>query len=206
VWEAADKACLQSLIVATDSPEIGEYCNQNNMRFMMTSTSCATGTDRIKEVFDVFGCDEYHNVGGERRKVTPFDIVLNIQGDEPLIRTYMIDQMIENMIDYDSDVETIGVMMRSAYKEMFKRDVVKVMLDEDGFADVFARRMFPWKQFGKKHFPKQHIGIYAYKTEVFKEFIAAPRTENEIKLDLEQMRLMDNGYKIHVSEFDEYMI
>ena len=162
VYAAAIASDLHHVCVATDSDKIYRFCVSRAMNCHKTDQH-ETGSDRVAEV-----ANKHYDA----------DIVFNLQCDEPLLKPYMINNMIDNMIEYEADVETLGVMMHSYYLEMFKRNVVKVVHDEYRFAKQFARRIYPWEQFGKKHYPKQHVGIYAFKKQVLKDFIREIMTLN----------------------------
>lgn len=191
VYEAGHGSELHDVCIATDSKNIYQYCSIRGMKCYMTGQH-ETGTERVAEIAE--------------SKYKDSDIIVNLQCDEPLLQSYMINKMLDNIIDYDADVETIGVQMQRRYVEMFKRNVVKVTHDQHNFATQFARRMYPWFQFGKKHYPKQHVGVYVFRKHVLEEFIKLPRTQSEIDNSLEQLRLMDHNYTIHLTICNKYMI
>lgn len=192
VYEAAVASDLHDVCVATPSKSIYKYCVARNIPCFMTGCHHKTGTDRVYEVFS----NHYQDA----------DLIFNIQCDEPLLQPYMINKMIDASIENESHVETLGMIMKSRYTEMFKKDIVKVVTDRHGFAIKFARRMYPWEQFGRKHYPRQHVGIYAFQNEVLEKFVKLPQTKSEIDHSLEQLRLMENNYNIHVTICDKYMI
>ena len=191
VYKAAKGSSLHDVCVATDSKKIHNFCIMKGMASYLTGEH-KTGTDRVAEAAEHLYPDYTH--------------IVNIQCDEPLLQSYMIDKMLDNIVQYEAPVETLGMIMRSSYKEMFKKDVVKVITDENGFAKKFARRMYPWHQGGKHNFPRQHVGIYAYELDTLREFVKLEQTPAEIDLSLEQLRLLDNNYSIHVTLCDKYLI
>jgi len=191
VYNTAKKSVLLSdVIVATDDQRIADYCEKYDIKYQMTSSTHETGTDRIWEVVQNLDCD----------------IVVNIQGDEPMLKPYMIDTMLRDMIDLDCSISTIALMLRKKYEFMKNPNMVKVLTNNDGFATGFYRQISVFYQNNQMNYPKKHIGIYAYTKEVLKEFVYMPQTVNEVENELEQLRFMDNSYDIHVSIFDEYII
>ncbi len=191
VYNAAKKSdYLKEVVVATDDLRIVNHCIDYHINYKITSNLHETGTDRIWEIV----------------RDLDYQYVVNIQGDEPLLKPYMIDEMLCNMIDYESDVATMALMLRKKYDFIKNPNMVKVLVDEDGFATGFYRIVSNFYQNQKMNYPNKHIGIYAYKKHILKEFKLMQQTENEKELKLEQLRFLENSYPIHVTVFDEHMV
>jgi 3-deoxy-manno-octulosonate cytidylyltransferase (CMP-KDO synthetase) len=164
---------------------------------MLTSPDCATGTDRVAEVARAFDSE----------------LVLNIQGDEPLARPEMIDQLVEGMQgDSDCVMGTLARKIESA-EVLENPNVVKVVVAQNGNALYFSRRVIPyvrdaeagdaleWLRLAKFY---KHLGIYAFQREFLLKFIQLPQTELEKTEKLEQLRALENGFtiKVWITPFD----
>jgi 3-deoxy-manno-octulosonate cytidylyltransferase (CMP-KDO synthetase) len=188
VYERAIKAkTLNGIIVATDDERIFEAVKGFGGDVVMTSADCTTGTDRVAEVAKNLDCE----------------IVANVQGDEPVLQLEMIDEMITPMIDNPSiDVGTLMQLIESE-ADYLNRNVVKVAVDKDGFALYFSRSSIPGGRTGKWHekLPAyRHVGLYAYRKEALLSFISLPPGRLEQAEGLEQLRFLENGYKIKVTQ------
>ena len=172
VYEQAKKAkMLDFVMVATDSDEIAGTIIQLSGNVCITD-KFDTGTERVADAL----------------KTVEGDIIVNIQGDEPFIRPEVIDELVnELLLHADEQVASIGCSIVSN-KDLYDRNVVKVNIDEEGYAIGFSRSA-RYKQY-------KHIGIYAYRREFLEKFINMKPSENEIKEKLEQLRMLDNGIKI----------
>lgn len=188
VYERAIKtSTLDRVIVATDDMRIFEAVKRFSGDVVMTSADCPTGTDRVAEVAKNLDCE----------------IVANIQGDEPLLRPEMIDEMILPMIDGPSiDVGTLMQLIESE-EDYLNRNVVKVVVDKDGFALYFSRSPIPGGRTGQWHeklVSYRHVGLYAYRKEALLSFVSLPPAKYEQAEGLEQLRFLENGYKIKVTQ------
>ncbi len=152
----------------------------------MTSPSHATGTDRIHEAA----------LEMRERTGTPFDVVVNVQGDEPLIDISKVDALIDLMQRGDTDAATLCCPITSL-SEFQSRDVVKVVCAIDGTALYFSRSSVP---FDGGSMARRHIGVYAYKSDVLEKFVRLQQTPLEVCESLEQLRLLENGFRIRVVE------
>ena len=173
------KCCLK-VIVATDDERIFNTV-QLFGNVMMTDVTHANGTSRCAEVL-------------ERVKDEEFEYVINIQGDEPMIHPEQIDQLA--VLFKDKSAQIVTQAIKEINPEMLKNsNIVKVLIDENGFAIDFYREL--QSEFQNVPFYK-HIGIYGFKSDVLKEIVQLQPTINEKERKLEQMRWLDHGYKLKV--------
>jgi 3-deoxy-manno-octulosonate cytidylyltransferase (CMP-KDO synthetase) len=181
-------------IVATDDERIRMAVTAFGGEAVMTAASHATGTDRIAEVARDLSCD----------------LVVNVQGDEPLIRPEMIDEAVLPLVE-DPSVP-MGTLARriTDQREAVDPNVVKVVIDAKGFALYFSRAPIPWDRdrwAGKdalRDLPAggarfKHIGLYVYRREFLLAYAAMPSTPLEGTEKLEQLRALENGHRIRVA-------
>ncbi len=192
VYERAAKAQrLDKVIVATEDTRILEAVEAFGGDAMLTSPACATGTDRVAEVVRTYDCE----------------LVLNIQGDEPLMRPEMIDQLVEGMhAEPKCVMGTLARKLDSA-ASLDNPNVVKVVLAQNGHALYFSRSRIPYVRDAQTGQPLdwlglarffKHLGIYAYRREFLLEFVQLPQSELEKTEKLEQLRALENGFAIKV--------
>ncbi|MDH4162372.1 MAG: 3-deoxy-manno-octulosonate cytidylyltransferase [Nitrospirota bacterium] len=183
-------ALLDRVIVATDDVRIRDAVMMFGGEAMMTSVDHATGTDRIAEVAGILDCD----------------IVVNVQGDEPLIRHEMIDEAVRPLADDPLiPMGTIATLITDQ-KETTDPNVVKVVMDKKGFALYFSRAPIPWDRdgigiSGQLASPVErykHIGLYVYRREFLLSYAKMPSTPLEESEKLEQLRALEQGYRIRV--------
>lgn len=184
VYEQAAKAKLvDKVVVATEDTRILEAVESYGGDAMLTSPECATGTDRVAEVARQYDCD----------------LVLNIQGDEPLMRPEMIDQLVEGM---QSDTGCVmGTLARkiNATEQLTNPNVVKVVVGKTGNALYFSRSQIPFvRDAGDTTTFYKHLGIYAYRREFLMKFVQLPASDLEKAEKLEQLRALENGHAIRV--------
>ncbi|MGQ9608932.1 MAG: 3-deoxy-manno-octulosonate cytidylyltransferase [bacterium] len=187
VYERARKATnINDLAVATDDERIFKVVKDFGGNAIMTSQH-PTGTDRIAEVAQ--GCDA--------------DIIVNIQGDEPLIEPQMIDEAIEPFFKDDSiDLSTLVHRINSD-QEYNNPNVVKVVVNKAGFAMYFSRSPIPYikANINRENISLyRHVGLYVYKKEALLEFAKIQSTPLETCEGLEQLRFLENGYRMKVVE------
>ena len=175
---------LNEVYVATDDRRIYDVCEQYGIQVIMTSDQCRTGTDRVGEVAA--------KVDG--------DLYVNIQGDEPLIEP----QMIRDIIGIFNDESVYYGSLRKQITdeaEIQAPSTVKVVVDKNEDALYFSRSVIPSNvKDGKLARVYRHVGIYAYKRDFLQTFIQLPPAELEAGEGLEQLRALENGYKIRVHE------
>ncbi|WP_423840318.1 3-deoxy-manno-octulosonate cytidylyltransferase [Vibrio mytili] len=192
VHEQAMQAGADDVIIATDDERVSAAVKQFGGKVCMTSANHESGTERLAEVVDKMSIPAEH-------------IVVNVQGDEPLIPPSIIRQVAENLAACDAPMATLAVEIDSE-DEVFNPNAVKVVTDANGYAMYFSRATIPWD---RDNFAEQgnkivnplmrHIGIYAYRAGFIHTYINwAPSALEQIEC-LEQLRVLWYGEKIHVA-------
>ena len=185
-----DRACLAKnvaeVIVATDDERIFQAVEQNSGRAMMTRADHKTGTDRLAEVAEKF---------------PDADIIVNVQGDEPLIEASLIDELIAQFADENLQMATVATELTDE-AEMKNPNNVKVIFDKNHNALYFSRSLIPYPRNVGKSKVYKHIGIYAYRRKFLLDYAKMESTPLEQTESLEQLRALENGYKIRVIESD----
>jgi len=183
-WKRANKAkLLDKLIVATDEKKILEIVNGFGGQAVLARGNYRSGTDRVADVV----------------KKEPAKIVVNIQGDEPLLRPSMIDRLVKCLSE-NPTVPMATLMHRiDSNQELNNPNTVKVVVDREGFALYFSRSPIPYPR-GSFSRAYKHIGIYAYTKNFLLKFARMPHSSLEKRESLEQLRALENGYKIKVIE------
>jgi 3-deoxy-manno-octulosonate cytidylyltransferase (CMP-KDO synthetase) len=178
-------ACLSDVYVATDDERIAEACASFGAPVLMTSPDHPTGTDRLAEA--AAGLDH--------------DVIVNVQGDEPLIEGSVIDAAVDALLSDDSAaMSTVVHALESDARDDPNR--VKVVLDQQGFALYFSRSPIPYfrGQGAQQSIATwQHVGLYAYRRDFLHEFVRLPRTPAEQAEELEQLRALESGHRIRVA-------
>ena len=173
---------LRQVWVATDADEIARFCQQRGMPCQLTSAGHNSGTDRVWEV----------------AMAQAADAVVNIQGDEPMVRSEMIDGLIEALFASDAtEVSTLCTPM--AAEEVADPSAVKVVTDAAGRALYFSRAAIPYARSGQPTYRK-HLGFYAYSRAALDAFHGWPPSELEQFERLEQLRFLHHGVAIAVAE------
>ncbi len=195
VYEQARKA-IDDVFVATDDERIANAVEKFGGKAVMTSPDHRSGTDRIKEAAIKLGMRA--------------DVIINIQGDEPFIHPEQITTVCK-CFDYDNvQIATLGKPFgnKAVFDLLSNPNSPKIVVDNNSFAMYFSRSIIPFVRSKEKDawpssFPfLKHIGLYAYRTEVLKEITALPQSSLEIAENLEQLRWLQNGYKIKVGITD----
>lgn len=195
VYQQAQRSDAEAVIVATDDQCIFDAVEGFGGKVCMTSDQHQSGTDRLQEVASTLGlADEA--------------IVVNVQGDEPLIPPEVINQVAANLADTaDASVSTLSEPIADA-ADFLNPNVVKVVSDERGIALYFSRAPIPWPrdQFARDpgnlplgFTPQRHIGIYAYRVALLNRFVTWEMAPLEQLECLEQLRVMWKGERIHVA-------
>jgi 3-deoxy-manno-octulosonate cytidylyltransferase (CMP-KDO synthetase) len=188
--------CVSEVIIATDDTRILEIVNNNGGTAVMTSADHESGTDRVAEVARDRDCD----------------IVVNVQGDEPLMPAQNIDQVVKPLIEDSSAlVSSLRILIRDSM-ELRDRNITKVVVDKFDSALYFSKAPIPWDRDAWSEGPEtvtsplwyKHIGLYAYRKKFLMEYSALPLTPLEKMEKLEQLRILENGFPIKVveTEFD----
>jgi len=200
VFERSRAARLVSAVfVATDSKVIFDTVEGFGGSAIMTSELHSSGTDRIAEAAGVI-----------RKSGHSFEIVVNVQGDEPMIMPEMIDEVVSLMEDDRAGIGTLVKRIKDA-SEIYDPNVVKAVFDDDGFALYFSRAPIPYHRdlFGSKEVKSEktealdmfkHIGIYAFRTDILMRFSGLRPSRLEGIEKLEQLRALENGIVIKVKE------
>lgn len=180
VYEKCLKSNLLNQVrVATDNQQIYDHVCSFGGKVVMTDTNIATGSDRCYEAI----------------KHENWDVVVNIQGDEPLIDPTVIDTCIQSLLDAPEAVSSTPVVI--SHEEIDSPHTVKAVLDQKWQALYFSRYPIPF--FRNPSNQKQyyrHIGLYCYRKPFLEQYVAMPQTPLEIAESLEQLRIIENGYKI----------
>lgn len=185
VYERAINAkTVNELVVATDDQRIFDTVKNFGGKVIMTSQH-PTGTDRIAEV----------------ARNSDADIIVNIQGDEPLIEPAMIDEAVQPLLD-DASVDLSTLVHRINSEEEYRNpNVVKVAVTRSGFAMYFSRSPIPYVKSNAGNIPiYRHVGLYVYRRYALLDFAQKPPAPFETSEGLEQLRFLENGYRMKVVE------
>ncbi|KAI4333680.1 hypothetical protein L6164_018457 [Bauhinia variegata] len=190
-WEMAKMATtLDHIVVATDNEKIADCCRQFGADVIMTSESCRNGTERCNEALQKLG--------------KKYDIVVNIQGDEPLIEPEIIDGVVKALQAAPDAVFSTAVTSLKP-EDAHDPNRVKCVVDNRGYAIYFSRGLIPFNKSGKVNpqFPYLlHLGIQSYDTKFLKIYPDLKPTPLQLEEDLEQLKVLENGYKMKVIKVD----
>lgn len=197
VYERALESGATSVLVATDDERIASVARDFGAEVAMTRSDHATGTDRLAEVVDQLAM---HDPA----------IVINLQGDEPLMRPGLIRQTAEALAHHlEADIATLATPIVER-ADVFDPNVVKVVRDRDGYALYFSRAPIPWdrENFKKPDSPLaagylRHLGIYGYRVSFLRRYPSLSEVELERAESLEQLRALWHGARIHVDVANE---
>ncbi len=195
VYEQVGKV-LDDVYVATDDDRIKNTVEGFGGKAIMTSPDHKSGTDRIEEAVEKIGGD--------------FDVVINIQGDEPFIHESQIKELCACFDDADTQIATLGKPFTAemGMEALENPNSPKIVVDNRGYAMYFSRSVIPYIRNTRREewigqFPYlKHIGLYAYRREVLRQVTQLPQSSLEIAESLEQLRWLQNGYKIKVGLTD----
>ncbi|MFC3395834.1 3-deoxy-manno-octulosonate cytidylyltransferase [Brenneria rubrifaciens] len=192
VMTRALESGAERVVVATDHPDVEAAVRQAGGEVCLTSPAHHSGTERLAEVIERYGFADD-------------EIIVNVQGDEPMIPPVIIRQVAENLASCSAGMATLAVPIETS-EEAFNPNAVKVVIDAEGYALYFSRATIPWdrERFAQSretigdHFLR-HIGIYAYRAGFVRRYVSwAPSPLEQIEL-LEQLRVLWYGEKIHVA-------
>jgi 3-deoxy-manno-octulosonate cytidylyltransferase (CMP-KDO synthetase) len=193
VFEAAGRSGAMEVVIATDSERIAALCRMIGADVELTRSQHQSGTDRIDEV-------------AQRRGWNASDIVVNLQGDEPLMPPPLVAAVAQLLVDHaEADIATLCHPLHTL-ADWLNPNHVKVVLDRDGRALYFSRAPIPWLREGSSavltRLPQmpvyRHIGLYAYRVGALRRFSALPTAPLEQTEALEQLRAVWNGMRIQV--------
>lgn len=190
VYEQAKKCeLLSKVIVATDDQQIFAHVQDFGGEVMKTSEKHKSGTERCAEV--------------AKKSPKEFEIIVNIQGDEPFVDPAQIETLCRTFADYDVLISTLVKKINSE-EDLLNPNIPKVVLDKSGFALYFSRAPIPFNRnpANKSTVYYKHIGLYAYRTEVLKKLVRLPESTLERTESLEQLRWLENGYRINTAITD----
>lgn len=196
VWRQACASSAEQVVVATDDERIVHACRAFGAEVVLTSAEHESGTDRLAEVADRLG-------------LADDAIVVNVQGDEPLIPPAVIDQVARNLARHrQAAIATLAERLEDA-DSLFNPNVVKVLVDTHGLAMTFSRAPLPWARdafaVSQERMPDdvpylRHIGLYAYRASLLRAFVNWGPCWLEATERLEQLRALWHGERIHVDE------
>jgi 3-deoxy-manno-octulosonate cytidylyltransferase (CMP-KDO synthetase) len=186
VFKKAEEANIGEVVVATEDQEIMDDVKKNGGQAILTGKEHKTGTDRIYEALQKLDC---RNI----------DLIMNLQGDEPLMNIEDIKNLNYQMIKYQSKLGTLAAKIKD--KAIYKNEnIVKVntkeYLDNLNFPEAINFTRKSLKEYKNTY---HHLGIYCYKKETLKDFVSYNQSSNEIKNRLEQLRALDNNLRINVA-------
>ncbi len=183
VYEAVcSSPLLSDVIIATDSDEIMESCRRHGWKVQMTSATHRSGTERVHEISNS----------------VPADVYVNVQGDEPMVRSEQIATLLEVMKDPSVQVGTVKTPCPP--EEVCNPNAVKVVTAPDGRALYFSRATIPFDRDNTSPRYFKHLGLYAYRKPALDLFVSRPESTLEKTERLEQLRFLENGMPIYVGE------
>lgn len=196
VFECATKTRASQIIVATDDARIRDVATGFGAEVCMTAHTHQSGTQRINEVI-------------QARRIPDQEIIVNLQGDEPLMPAACVEQVTALLAQHnEAHVATLATSITSD-DDVFNSNVVKVVLDKHGQALYFSRASIPWQRgsYEQQRIDRsadwsclRHIGLYAYRAAYIKEYVALPPSPLEQLESLEQLRVLWHGGKIVVGQ------
>ena len=178
---------VHEVIVATDDPRIEEAVHAFGGRAVMTPKEIRSGSDRLAYV---------------AKDLPAARLIVNIQGDEPLIEPAMIDEAVQPFSEDSSLVMSTLVRVIDTRQDLLNPGIPKVVLDREGFCLCFSRSVIPYlrdadtEDWQLLHRYYQHIGLYVYRREFLLEFARLPQRPLELAEKLEQMRVLEHGHRI----------
>lgn len=193
VAQRAAQSQAAQVVVAADSPEIVQACQNHGIRALLTQVDHPSGSDRLAEASALLG-------------LGPNELVVNVQGDEPLINPLLIDQVAQLLVQRPMASMSTAAHEIQNVAEFINPNVVKVVVDQAQLALYFSRAPIPWWRDGFAHgiqalptpAPLRHIGIYAYRVGFLQSFPSLPPAPIETGEALEQLRALWHGHKIAV--------
>lgn len=178
------------LIVATDDQRVYDAVQSFGGTVVMTDANHPTGTDRLAEV---------------AQQYTDLDVIINVQGDEPMIDANLIDQLAE-LFESDDALQMATVATPLLEEEYDEPSAVKVILNKRNDAMYFSRSLIPYPRHDFVNTPLKHIGIYAYRRQFLLDYAKMEPTAAEQTESLEQLRALENGFAIRVITTDKRFV
>jgi len=199
VYERAIASGAEDVVIATDDSRIADVAAGFGATVTMTSATHPSGSDRLAEVV-------------QKRGYEPDQIIVNLQGDEPMMPPSLIQQVAWNLEAYSQASMSTLCEKIEHIDDLFDPNIVKVVTNNEGMAMTFSRAPIPWDRdtfvISTESLPThniyfRHIGLYAYRTEFITRYVAWPPCLLEQVESLEQLRVLWHGYNIHVAEAEE---
>lgn len=196
VYEKAQNCeLLEKVIVATDDDQIFAHVHSFGGEVTMTSPNHRSGTDRCSEVAKTYQND--------------FEVIINIQGDEPFVDPSQISALCKTFADFDVMISTL-IKKIDTSADLFNINITKVVIDKSGFALYFSRTPIPFNRNCKENNDDwlnnaiyyKHIGMYGYRTDVLLKLAKMPEGNLEKTESLEQLRWLENGFRIKTALTD----
>jgi 3-deoxy-manno-octulosonate cytidylyltransferase (CMP-KDO synthetase) len=198
-YEQALQSLADEVVIATDDPRIFSTAQQFSADVVMTSAAHTSGTERLAEVV-------------EKKAWADDTIIVNVQGDEPLVAAQHIELVAQALEQFDrAGMSTLAAPV-NLWTELSDPHIVKVVMDHQGYALYFSRAVIPWDRdgFSTQQFNQdyvlpdmggwfRHIGMYAYRAATLKQYITLQTCMLEITESLEQLRVLYHGIPIHVT-------
>lgn len=194
VYEQAQKANLQHVVVATDDARILEHVLSFGGNAVMTKESHPSGTDRCFEAYCTFD--------------NPAEFVINIQGDEPFIQPSQINQLVGALVKPGTQIATLARKITQT-DQLLSPNVVKLAMNLQQEALYFSRHPIPYfrgsepENWASQHTYYQHIGLYGYRADVLEQLVRLPVSDLEKCESLEQLRWLEHGYRIRIGITEE---
>lgn len=187
------RAVIKNVFVATDDQRIAELVESEGGQAIMTGKHHDSGSDRCAEAIEKISLNQDLET-----------IIINLQGDEPFIPSILITRLAEVFNDPDVEIATL-IHPISKREDLLNPNRVKVVTDTYNRALYFSRSPIPYttnRDQKTDNYGYQHIGVYAYRLKILNEIVQLEQSELEIKESLEQLRWLENGYRIHCLETD----
>lgn len=196
VYERALESGASAVYIATDDKRIEASAKKFAAKVILTADTHRSGTDRLAEAVNYLSCNDD-------------DIIVNLQGDEPLMPAGLIEQVAKDLHEHhDASVSTLCTPIHSA-DDVANPNVVKVVFSKTGYALYFSRAPIAWEREHFRisdfrpsghHMHYRHIGLYAYRASFLSRYVTWPTCDIEQMESLEQLRVLWNGDRIHISE------
>ena len=174
VFEQASKSDAERVLVATDSEEIVSHCLEHNIETVVTKSDHQTGSDRLAEAVEILNLEDTQ-------------VIINVQGDEPFVNPTDINNLYRLTVNKNSNMTTLFTDLN--FEDIKNQNVVKLWIKDDGRVIKFSRKINKKEDVDQA---KMHLGIYAYRVSLLKQFVKWPQSTKELNEQLEQMRVMDN--------------
>jgi 3-deoxy-manno-octulosonate cytidylyltransferase (CMP-KDO synthetase) len=180
---------LDRIIIATDHPGILDHAKTFQAEAIMTPVSCATGSDRLAFVLD------------QMKELEEAAVILNIQGDEPFLDPAVVEEVCSLLIHDEEAVMATAAYPIDSYSEAANPNCVKCVIDKFNNALYFSRSLIPGGHaaFNPSTTYYKHLGLYAFRPAFLKTYASLPKTPLQIAEDLEQLKVLEHGYKIKVA-------